>query len=210
MERLQKVMAHAGVASRRKSEKIIEEGRVKVNGEIITSMGCKVDPKQDTIEVDGAVISEEKKVYILFNKPMGCVTTVDDPQDRKTVLDYIEDIPQRIYPVGRLDYNTSGLLLLTNDGELTYKLTHPSCEIKKTYLVEINEKISDDELKQLETGVKLEDGLTAPGETDIVFRSETKSIFTVRIHEGKNRQVRRMCQKIGYEINDLKRIAIAF
>ncbi|MFW6279288.1 MAG: pseudouridine synthase [Bacillota bacterium] len=210
MERLQKYMAHAGVASRRKSEDIIAEGRVKVNGEVVTEMGFKIDPQQDTVTVDGEVISREEKVYILFNKPTGCVCTVDDPRGRKTVLDYIDGVSQRIYPVGRLDYDTSGLLIITNDGQLTNILTHPSYEIDKTYLVEIPGQLTAKEKKQLEEGVELEDGITAPAEAEIVYKNSDKTIFMLTIHEGRNRQVRRMCEKIGHRAINLKRIGLAF
>ncbi|MEJ6951019.1 pseudouridine synthase [Natronospora cellulosivora (SeqCode)] len=209
MERLQKVMAHAGIASRRKSEKIIQEGRVKVNGEIVTKVGTKVN-EDDSIEVDGQLISEEKKVYILLNKPRSYITTVDDPRGRKTVLDLIGSISQRIYPVGRLDYDTSGLLIMTNDGELTYLLTHPSHMIDKTYRVEVKGHPKTQELKQLERGVVLEDGLTAAAKIKKIEHHQDTTTFNLTIHEGKNRQVRRMCENIGYEVYKLKRISFAF
>lgn len=206
MERLQKVMAHAGVASRRKSEEIIKQGRVKVNGKIVTELGVKVNPDSDKIEVDGKIISSEKKVYLLLNKPTGYVTTVDDPRGRKTVLDLIKGVKQRIYPVGRLDYDTSGLLLLTNDGELTYILTHPSHMINKTYQVEVSGKPKKKDFHMLEKGVELEDGLTAPAIVDGIERKGNNTVFYLTIHEGRNRQVRRMCKKIGYPVIKLKRI----
>ncbi|MGM0436696.1 MAG: pseudouridine synthase [Bacillota bacterium] len=208
-DRLQKVMAHAGVASRRKSEEIIKQGRVKVNGEIVTEMGVKVEPVVDEIEVDGNIISKEKKVYILLYKPLGYVTTVDDPRGRKTVLDLIDDVKQRIYPVGRLDYNTSGLLLLTNDGELTYVLTHPSYEIEKTYLVEAKGYVDDNKLEKLEKGIKLSDGMTAPGRIELKDRDSFTTKFTLTIHEGRNRQVRRMCKKISNPVKNLERTKFA-
>lgn len=208
MERLQKYMAHAGIASRRKSEDIIQQGRVKVNGRSVTSPGTKIDPVKDEVEVDGEVITREEKVYIILNKPTGYVTTVSDPHNRKTVLDLIENLEQRIYPVGRLDYDSSGLLLLTNDGQLTYKLTHPSHEIEKTYRVTVRSRIKDLELKKLEKGVKLEDGLTAPARVKLLSRREQKTVFNITIHEGRNRQIRRMTKYLGYEVQELKRIAI--
>ncbi|ACL69480.1 pseudouridine synthase [Halothermothrix orenii] len=207
MERLQKYMAHAGVASRRKSEKIITQGRVKVNGKIVTELGTKIDPDKDIVEVDGRVISKEKYVYILLNKPVGYITSVSDPHGRKTVTGLIKGVSQRIYPVGRLDYDTSGLLILTNDGELTYVLTHPSHMVEKTYRVEVKGFPSDEVLKKLETGVKLKDGLTAPARVSAVKRKEKNTIFNLTIHEGRNRQVRRMCDKIGFPVVNLKRIA---
>lgn len=208
-DRLQKVMAHAGVASRRKSEEIIKEGRVEVNGEVVTEMGFKVEPEVDEIKVDGEIISKEKRVYLLLYKPLGYVTTVDDPRGRKTVLDLIDGIKQRIYPVGRLDYNTSGLLVLTNDGELTYVLTHPSYEIKKTYLVEAKGYINDNKLNKLETGVKLSDGITSPARTELMDRDSFTTKFKLTIHEGRNRQVRRMCEKISNPVKKLERIKFA-
>ena len=210
LERLQKVMAHAGIASRRKSEDIIKEGRVKVNGEVVTELGTKVNSKKDEIKVDDKVISSEKKVYILLNKPTGYITTVDDPENRKTVLDLIENIPQRIYPVGRLDQDTSGLLLLTNDGQLTYKLTHPSFEINKRYMVVVEGKIGDKDLKKLETGVELKDGITAPAKVKLLDRDTNRSIFSLNIHEGRNRQIRRMCKILGYKVKELKRVSFSF
>lgn len=208
MERLQKVMAHAGIASRRKSEDIISQGRVKVNGQLVKEMGYKVSDN-DIIEVDGKVISREKKVYILLNKPKGYITTVDDPHDRKTVLDLVKGISQRIYPIGRLDYDTSGLLLLTNDGDLTYILTHPSHMINKTYLVDV-EGHPGKELDRLEKGIPLEDGLTAPARVEGIERKKNITSFHLTIYEGRNRQVRRMCDYIGYPVKELKRIKFAF
>lgn len=201
-------MAHAGIASRRKSEEIITQGRVKVNGELITEPGFKVSD-DDLIEVDDKVISQEKKVYIMLNKPVGYITTVDDPHNRKTVLDLIKGVQQRIYPVGRLDYDTSGLLILTNDGDLTYTLTHPSHMVNKTYLVEV-EGNAIKELDRLEKGVILEDGVTAPARVEKVKKKRDTTIFQFTIYEGRNRQVRRMCEHIGYPVRNLKRIKFAF
>lgn len=209
LERLQKVMAHAGVASRRKCEEIIESGRVKVNGEIIRELGVKVSDN-DLIEVDGKVISQEKKIYILLNKPTGFITTVDDPRGRRTVLDLIEGVSQRIYPVGRLDYDTSGLLLMTNDGDLTYILTHPSHMINKTYRVEVNGHPEEKDFDRLEKGVFLEDGLTAPARVENIRKKKNTSTFDLTIYEGRNRQVRRMCDKIGYKVEKLQRIRFSF
>ncbi|MFW5992427.1 MAG: pseudouridine synthase [Halanaerobiaceae bacterium] len=207
MERLQKVMAHAGVASRRKSEEIIAQGRVRVNGKKVTEMGYKVDPETDIIEVDGEIISKEKRIYIILNKPEGYVTTVDDPRGRKTVLDLIADILQRIYPVGRLDYDSSGLLLLTNDGDLTYILTHPSHMIDKTYRVEVEGDLSQKNFNHLESGVDIEGGKTAPASTELISRKRGKTSFYITIHEGRNRQIRRMCKALGYKVINLHRTA---
>ncbi|MFW6380932.1 MAG: pseudouridine synthase, partial [Bacillota bacterium] len=173
----------------------------------VTEPGTRVDPESDTIEVDGRVISEEKKVYILLNKPEGYVTTVDDPHGRRTVLDLIEGVPQRIYPVGRLDFDTSGLLLLTNDGELTHILTHPSYMIDKTYLVRIEGEPDRQQLQYLEEGVDIGDIITSPADVEVVRRQAGDTLFYITIHEGRNRQVRRMCEAIGYQVKGLTRVA---
>lgn len=210
MERLQKVMAHAGVASRRKSEEIIAEGRVKVNGEIVTEMGFKVDPDQDEVVVDGEIISEEKKRYILVNKPEGYITTVSDPEGRPTVMDLIPDLKQRLYPAGRLDYDSSGLLIMTNDGDLTYKLTHPKKEVDKKYRVLADGKLSREDFEKFEAGMIIDGQKTAPAEISNVNYKEYQTEFDVIIHEGRNRQVRRMCKIAGFSVASLKRIAFAF
>lgn len=208
MERLQKVMAHAGVASRRKSEEIIAAGRVKVNGEIVTAMGTKVDPQKDTIEVDGEEIEKEKKVYLKLYKPTGYVTTVKDPQGRKTVLDLIEGVDKRIYPAGRLDLDSSGLLLLTNDGDLTHKITHPSHELDKEYEVVINGQLNDQEIKHFKEGIDLQEGRTAPAEIKKVNEDSQNTTYKVIIHEGMNRQIRRMFDVLGYKVVSLIRVRI--
>ncbi len=210
MERLQKYMAHSGVASRRRSEEIIAEGRVRVNGKVVTGMGFKVDPGTDKVEVDGKVISPEQKVYYLLHKPVGCISTTDDPRGRKTVLDYIPESSPRVYPVGRLDYDTSGLLLITNDGQLTNLLTHPAHEIDKTYMTEIEGKLTSRDRNRFCEGIELEDGETAPAELEEIYVSDAKSIFLLTIHEGRNRQVRRMCGQLGHNVISLKRIGLAF
>lgn len=206
MERLQKVMARAGVASRRKSEEIIAQGRVKVDGKTVTEMGYKVDPDKAQIEVDGELITREKLVYIMLNKPVGYITTAEDTHDRKTVMDLIEDIPQQLHYVGRLDQDTEGLLLMTNDGDLTYALTHPSHEVDKVYLMTVKGSVSAQAVKELEEGVELEDGLTAPAQVEIIKRTSNYTTMKMVIHEGRNRQVRRMMDKVGHPVLRLKRI----
>ncbi|MCK8816568.1 rRNA pseudouridine synthase [Natroniella sulfidigena] len=205
MERLQKVMAKAGVASRRKSEELITAGRVKVNGKVVTELGSKVDPSQDQIEVDGKRIQEENLVYILLNKPQGYVTTADDPHGRRTVLDLIK-VKQRVYPVGRLDYDTEGLLLLTNDGDVTYALTHPSHQITKKYIATVEGVPNQGNLKALERGIKLADGWTAPAKVEVVVDFNDKAILSLEIHEGRKHQVKRMCKAVGHPVQELKRI----
>lgn len=208
MERLQKVMAHAGVASRRKSEEIIAEGRVKVNGVVVTKMGIKVDPVQDTIEVDGKEIKKETKTYLKLYKPRGYVTTVNDPQERQTVMDLIDGIDRRIYPVGRLDLDSSGLLFLTNDGDLTYKITHPSHELDKEYMVVVDGKLSQEELNRFKNGIKLADGKTSPAKIKKVNQDPKNTTYEVIIHEGRNRQIRRMFDQLGYGVVSLIRVRI--
>jgi len=210
-ERLQKFMAKAGIASRRRCEKIILEGRVKVNGKTVTRLGSKIDPQKDVVQVDGKVIKNtEKKVYIMLFKPKNCVSTVKDQFKRKTVLDYVTGIDKRIYPVGRLDYDTEGLLLLTNDGKLTYKLTHPKHEIKKTYVVKVKGVPSENSLDLLRKGVYLEDGKTSPADVVMLSKDDKKntSLIRITIHEGKNRQVKRMFAAINHPVIELKRTKI--
>lgn len=211
-ERLQKVISQAGIASRRDSEELIKAGRVKVNGVVVTELGTKVEPTRDKVAVDNKLIRSEKPVYILLNKPRGIVTTLHDPEGRKTVASLLPDISERIYPVGRLDYNTEGLLIMTNDGELTHALTHPSHEIAKTYRAKVLGKPPEEKLDRLRTGIKLEDGLTAPARVNTIDYEREKDLTTVEIviFEGRNRQVRRMFEAIGHPVRQLKRIKFAF
>ena len=206
-ERLQKVLAQAGVASRREAEEYITAGRVKVNGKVVKELGTKVGPDA-FIMVDGHPIQRERKTYLLFYKPRGVVTTMKDPEGRKSIADYVKDIPQRVYPVGRLDYNTEGLLLLTNDGELAQAMTHPSHEVNKIYEVTVPGIVPQEKLDLLRVGVKLEDGMTAPALVDLVGYDYEKNLtrFNVTIHEGRNRQVRRMCDYIGFPVRYLRRV----
>jgi pseudouridine synthase len=207
--RLQKFLASVGVASRRASEKIIQDGRVQVNGRIVRELGVKIDPDVDEIKVDGkACRKEPRHIYILINKPIGVVTTVKDPFGRPTVLDLIKGLKERVYPVGRLDMDTEGLLILTNDGEVTYRLTHPKHEVEKTYLAHVRGMVGRQQILMLETGVKLEDGLTAPAKVRIVKYDGDSTVLEIKIHEGKKRQVRRMCSAVGNPVIYLKRTHI--
>jgi 23S rRNA pseudouridine2605 synthase len=212
MERLQKIMAQAGIASRRKCEEFIVAGRVKVNGVTVRELGYKADPACDDIEVDGKKITLEKHVYFLLNKPTGYITSVTDPQGRKTVLDLMKPVKERIYPVGRLDYDTSGLLLLTNDGELANHIMHPRHELNKVYEASVKGKIEEKALVQLRQGIMLEDGMTAPAEAVRLSYDERSGTSSIRltIHEGRNRQVRRMCEAVGHPVVALKRVRLAF
>lgn len=209
-ERLQKVLAAAGIASRRECEKIILAGRVTVNGKVVTELGTKVNQKS-FILVDGKGLKPTQKKYVMLYKPRGVVTTMHDPQGRKTVAELLSAYGERLFPVGRLDYNTEGLLLLTNDGELTQRLTHPSHEINKIYNVVVPGKVPDEKLDVLRLGVPLEDGLTAPAIVDLVDYDKVKNLteFNITIHEGRNRQVRRMCDFIGFPVRRLRRTQIA-
>jgi 23S rRNA pseudouridine2605 synthase len=212
MERLQKVLAHAGVASRRNCEELIKQGRVRVNGIVVRELGTKVNPQEDQIELDGRPIRREQLVYLLLNKPAGVITSLHDPQGRRVVTDLIAGIKERVYPVGRLDYDTSGLLLLTNDGELANRLAHPSFEIDKVYRAWVKGIPSQAKIKQLARGVMLEDGMTAPGEAKLLEADEqnSRSLIELTIHEGRNRQVRRMCEAIGHPVLSLERVRLGF
>lgn len=211
MERLQKVIAHAGIASRRKAEDLILQGKVKVNGVTVRELGTKVD-STDEVEVDNVLIESEKKVYHLLYKPRSVISAVSDDRGRKTVVDLLPEVEQRIFPVGRLDYETSGVLLLTNDGDFANKLTHPRYNIDKTYVAKIVGVLQRDEIQMLEKGVRLEDGMTAPAKVNVISADAKlgKSIVSITIHEGRNRQVRRMFEAVGHPVSKLKRENFAF
>jgi 23S rRNA pseudouridine2605 synthase len=205
-ERLQKILSQAGIASRREAERFITDGRVAVNGAVVTELGAKADPDLDSITVDGKAITiEEKRVYILLYKPVGYMTTLKDPEGRPIVTDLLKGVRERVYPIGRLDYNTEGLLLLTNDGGLANVLMHPSHEVDKGYLVRVSGQVSAEQIKRLSEGVRLEDGMTAPAKVAPVSASEHNSWISITIHEGRYRQVRRMCEAVGLNVVRLKR-----
>jgi len=211
LDRLQKVLAAAGVASRRKSEEIISAGRVRVNGKVVTELGTKVDPTADRIEVDGKQIMEEDTVVLILNKPRGVVSTVSDPEGRETVADLVRHVKARLFPVGRLDYATSGVLLMTNDGELANALTHPRYGVEKTYLVKVHGSVGNGVLDLWRKGVKLDDGaVTRPAKE--VFKVEEADGYTwiqITIKEGRNRQIRRMAEATGLLVSKLKRVSFA-
>ncbi|MCI0528805.1 MAG: rRNA pseudouridine synthase [Nitrospira sp.] len=210
-ERLQKIIARAGITSRRKAEELILEGRVKVNGRVVTELGSKADAEQDHIKVDGKLIHlKQPQTYLMLNKPRGYVTTLSDPEGRLTVMDLLKGVRQRVFPVGRLDYDTEGLLLLTNDGNLAHGLMHPSYEVPKTYLAKVKGVLKDEEIKKLEKGVPLLDGKTAPCTIKKIRKTQENSWLEVTLHEGKKRQVRRMLEKINHPVLKLKRIRYAF
>ena len=206
-ERLQKYLANNGIAARRKCEEYIIQGRVKVNGEIVTQLGTKINPEKDIIEFDNKKIDKvEHYVYILLNKPIGYVTTVKDQFNRPTVLDLVK-VNEKILPVGRLDMYTSGALILTNDGEFINKVTHPKNEVEKTYTVTVKGIVSEEEVEQLKNGVKIDDYVSGKAKVKILKTNEQKQIsrLQITIHEGKNREVRKMCEAIGKKVLALHR-----
>lgn len=208
--RLQKFLADNGLNSRRKSEELILKGYISVNNEVITQLGFKVDPLKDIVKFKGKIIKLiETKVYIMLNKPEGYVTTIEDQFNRPTVIDIINNIDVRIFPVGRLDYHTSGLLLLTNDGSLAYKLTHPKNKIKKIYIAKLKGRPSKESLYKLRNGIDIGGYITSKAGISIVEELSKYTILKITISEGKNRQIRRMCEAIGHEVLNLKRVSIA-
>ena len=207
--RLQKHLSECGVASRRKAEELIAAGKVKVNGHVAT-IGTKVDPKRDKVVVRGkTVIAVREKVYIMLHKPRGYVTTVNDEFNRKTVMDLVKDVGLRVFPVGRLDMDSEGLLFLTNDGEFANRLTHPSRHVTKTYRVTVEGTVDDEMLDKLCTGIDLDGKMTLPCDVFVIERRETRTVLNFIISEGRNRQIRRMCEAVGLKVLRLKRMEIA-
>jgi 23S rRNA pseudouridine2605 synthase len=213
--RLQKIIAAAGIASRRKAEEMITSGRVTVNGQVVTELGSKADPERDHIRVDGKLLhGAERYEYLLMNKPRGYVTTVSDPEGRPTVMHLLRGVNARVYPVGRLDYTSEGLLLMTNDGELAYKLTHPSSHVPRTYLVKVSGKPSAEALGKLRSGIEI-GGASAPGSLPRTRTSPTRiqllrdapnPWYEITLFEGRNRQVRRMFEEVGHHVEKIKRV----
>ena len=206
-ERLQKLISQAGITSRRAAEELILAGRVAVNGRVVTELGSKADPANDRITVDGKPLAfASHKLHILLNKPAGYMTTLDDPKGRPLVTDLLKGIGERVYPVGRLDYNTEGLLLLTNDGDWANRLMHPRHEVEKEYFVRVRGKVAEQQLKRLADGVDLEEGKTAPAKVRLVKDGEQNDWISITIHEGRNRQVRRMCEAVSLSVVRLRRV----
>jgi 23S rRNA pseudouridine2605 synthase len=206
--RLAKYLAHAGIASRRQAEVLITQGRVRINGCVVREAATKVDPQSDCIEFDGHSVVEEDPVYILLYKPAGFISTVYDPQGRSTVLELAAEVKERIYPVGRLDYDTEGILLLTNDGQFSNLIIHPRYKIDKKYQAWVTGFIKDDELRTLREGVELEDGVTAPADVHVIERDDRTSMIEMTIHEGRKRQVKRMCAAVGHPVISLQRTGV--
>lgn len=210
-ERLQKVIAQAGIASRRKAEQLITAGRVRVNGRIVTELGTKVDPRSDKVEVDGRRLVREKPVYFVLHKPRGVVSTLEDPEGRETIADLIKGkISERVFPIGRLDYNTSGALLLTNDGEMSEALLRPGGGVPKVYHAKMQGSLDVPELEKLRQGVELDDGyVTQPAEAFVQRSEEKVSWVQITLKEGKNRQIHRMGDAIGHRVLRLVRVSFA-
>ncbi len=207
-ERLQKIIARAGICSRRAAETLIRDGKVSVDGEVVTEMGMKVDHRIQKVIADRIHVRfTEKKVYVLLNKPEGYVTTMNDPQGRPIVTSLLKGIKERVYPVGRLDFETKGALILTNDGELAQRIQHPSFEVKKTYVVRVQGAPTNDAIQLLEAGVELEGKMTAPAQVKVYRRGKKDSVLEITIHEGRKHQVRKMCQAIGHHCVELTRTA---
>lgn len=208
-ERLQKVMAELGVASRRKCEELILQGVVKVDGQVVQELGTRVDKQKSIIEVSGKILQPAvSKVYIMLNKPVNYITSAKDQFNRPTVLDLVNTVSERVFPVGRLDYDTEGLLILTNDGDLTYQLTHPSHNVDKTYQALVKGKIQVKDIDAFREGLFIEDYKTAPAKLEIMKSVGADTMVNITIHEGRNRQVRKMCDAIGHKVLQLKRISI--
>ena len=206
--RLQKFLAESGVASRRKSEELIDQGKVKVNGRV-AMIGDKIDPKKDTVTVNGKKIVKTKTfTYVVLHKPRGFITTMNDEMDRKCVAELIKDVPGRVYPVGRLDRDSEGMLLFTNDGAFANAMTHPTKHVPKTYRVTVRPSITEDQITALTQGVIIDDRKTAPAEVRVVTKEEGRVVLEIILYEGRNRQIRKMCEEVGLEVARLKRTAI--
>jgi 23S rRNA pseudouridine2605 synthase len=211
MERLQKILAHAGLASRREAERWIAEGRVMINGTVIRKLGTQADPAKDSIKVDGKRIKPAAApLYFAFHKPPGIITTMNDPERRPDLTPYLRELGEkkRVFPVGRLDYNTAGLLLLTNDGELAQRLMHPRFGVKKLYQVKLSACPSEEELDRLRKGIRLDDGMTAPARLRVLERLKKNAWVEIELHEGRKREVRRMFEVLGYFVEKLIRVRV--
>jgi len=209
-ERLQKYLSRVGIASRRKGEELILQGQIRVNNQLVTRLGTKIDPQKDVVEVKGKkvkFIRQQKYTYILLNKPKGYLTSLYDPYQRPTILDLLPGVKERVYPVGRLDYNSEGLLLLTNDGEITYTLTHPSHKVEKTYIVKVKGIPSDEKLKLLSQGVVLKNNYQIlPCKIYRLQTTKENTVLKIKIREGKKRQIRKMGEYLGHPVIELRRI----
>ncbi len=203
--RLQKFLSECGVASRRKSEELISQGKVKINGRV-AQIGDKINPKRDTVTVSGKkVVSSKTKYYIMLHKPRGFITTLSDEMDRKCVAELVKDIPERIYPVGRLDKDSEGLLLMTNDGEFANAMMHPKHHVPKTYRVTVRQNVTEDMVDKLAVGIVIEGRKTAPADVRVLLKEETRTVLEIILYEGRNREIRKMCESLGLDVIRLKR-----
>jgi 23S rRNA pseudouridine2605 synthase len=207
--RLQKILARAGIASRRHAEDLIRSGRVRVNGRLATELGTRADPRRDRVEVDGKRVVAEDLTYVVLHKPRGVVSTMSDPEGRLTVRDYLKDVPGRVYPIGRLDYATSGVLLATNDGDFAEALLHPRKAVPKTYVVKVSGKMTDRDIDGWARGVDLEDGKTLPAKVNFLRHEEDKTWLELTLKEGRNQQIRRMGEATGFPVMRLSRTSFA-
>lgn len=206
-ERLQKIIANAGVASRRKAEELILEGNVTVNGEVVSELGTKADPEKDAIKVSGKLIHKpQRNTYVVLNKPKGFITSMSDPEGRPVVTELLRGVKARVYPVGRLDYDTEGLLILTDDGDLAHMIMHPGHEIPKTYLAKVKGVLEDKDVEKLKKGVRLKEGITAPASVSKIRKADENSWIEITIHEGRNRQIRRMLEEVSHPVLKLIRV----
>lgn len=206
--RLQKVLAESGVASRRKSEELIAAGKVRVNGQV-AQVGDKVDPRKDTITVGGKPLaSKPKHMYIMLHKPRGFITTMEDEKDRRCVAELVQDVPVRVYPVGRLDRDSEGLLLMTNNGTFANSMMHPSRHVPKTYRVTVRPAVTEDQLTQMSVGMMIDGRRTAPARVKVLSQEQGRVVLEIVLYEGRNREIRNMCQQLGLEVARLKRIAV--
>lgn len=207
--RLNKFIAQAGVCSRRDADRMIEEGRVRVNGQTLQNLGVRIDDEKDRVEVDGSEIKKNGDfIYLMMNKPPGCLVTLKDPFQRPTVKKFLPPLKTRVYPVGRLDFDSEGLLLLTNDGRLTYRLTHPRYQVKKTYLVKVKGRLQKKDLSQVEKGVILNGRKTAPAQVEMIEKKTPYNLLKVQIHEGRKREIRKIFSAVGCEVTKLQRIEL--
>lgn len=205
---MQKILARAGVASRRTAETIIAAGRIRVNGRTVTELGAKADLRRDRITIDGKPLPVAPLVYVLLHKPTGVVTTLSDPEGRPTVRDLVPHVRHRVFPVGRLDFNSSGLVLLTNDGELAVRLMHPRYGVRKVYLAKVKGEPAPETVARLAQGVRLEEGLTAPAAVRVVRKQDDKTWLELELTEGRKHEVRRMCLAVGHPVEKLRRVAL--
>jgi len=208
-KRLQNILAHAGIASRRQSGSLIEKGKVKVDGKVITEKGLKLDPDKHNISIDGKRVCEEKKYYFLLNKPAGFISTVQDTHNRRKIVDIFESIRARLYSAGRLDKDTTGAIIITNDGDLTNRLAHPKYEVEKEYRVFTAPPLKDRDIEKLRRGIVLEEGKTSPCIIERIKETADSGVYTFKLHEGRNRQIKRMCEAVGSTVKTLKRTKYA-